>query len=71
MEVWRKFLNKYCVVWFSDGTRTRVAKGRVSFVNENFIGLEDPKLGFIVINIEKITKISTNQKGENQWKTQE
>lgn len=53
-----KFLNKYCVVWFSDGKDVRKAKGLVTHIDEKYIELNDKNYGSIVINLEHVIKIS-------------
>lgn len=76
-DLFSKYLNKYCVVWFNDGKELRKAKGFVTSVTENYIELVDREYGSIVININSIIKVSTpnlfvlKTKGEPDWKTQE
>lgn len=68
-NLFEKFLNKYCVVWFTDSQQVRKAKGLVTSVTEKYIELVDKNYGSIVINLDHVIKIS-NPKGELEWKTQ-
>ena len=68
--MFEKYLNKYCIVWFTDSEKVRKAKGVVTKITNKFIELEDKYYGSIVINLDHIVKIS-NPKGELKWKIQE